>query len=107
MRSGNSDVATRLVTELILCLYLASPTHNMCKSLHVFSENARVRSFPRRMEDFSIQSLRAQDRHWVLLVLRELFLAQHKRKRVQCKAAIATCRTRQIGHVKCFDVGLR
>jgi len=165
----------------------------MCKCLHVFSENARVRSFPRRMEDFSIQSHRAHGRHWVLLVLNCVWnvmahaqkpdfvfrrngqvhlnrrghqfsrllaaevcasavvmvdapcsevawrvlathsirqfplhlpsraspcvitfqldsttlLAQHKRKHVQCKAGIATCRTRQTGRVKCFDVGLR
>ena len=43
MRSGNNVVATGLVTEL-MCSYLASPTHNMSKSLHVFNENARVRT---------------------------------------------------------------
>jgi hypothetical protein len=107
MRSGNSGVATRLVTELISCLYLASTTPNMSKSLHVFNENARVRSFPRRMEDFSVlQPHRAQDRHWVLFVLRQFFSAAHT-KTFQCKAVIAICRTRQNGCVKLFDLGLR
>lgn len=60
MRSSNSYVATRLDTELIsyLRVYFASQsTHNMCKSLHIFNENARVSSFPRRMEDFSVQHI--------------------------------------------------
>jgi hypothetical protein len=44
-RSGNADVAARFVTEVISWLYLAGPVYIVSKSLHVFNENARGRSF--------------------------------------------------------------